>query len=119
VTLEATIAAINLLCFGGFRAAADDPPKPWRRWVCFLGTTGLPVGLHLRRTGHSRKPGCFSVGNLYFEVQTHKPKWVDTVFSEYYRREVFDRVGLFNENLVRGQDMEFSLRLKKQVERRY
>jgi hypothetical protein len=30
VTLEATIAAMNLLRFGGFRIAADDPPKPWR-----------------------------------------------------------------------------------------
>jgi hypothetical protein len=28
VTLEATITAMNLLCFGGFRIAADDPPKP-------------------------------------------------------------------------------------------
>jgi len=46
VALEVTIAVTNLLCFSGFRTAADDPPKPWRRWVCFLGTTGLPVGLH-------------------------------------------------------------------------
>ena len=42
VTLEATIAAMNLLCGGGYRAAADGPLKPWRRWVCFLGTT--PAG---------------------------------------------------------------------------
>ena len=55
----------------------------------------------------------FGVGNSYFRVQTNKPKWVDTVFGGCYRREVFDRVGLFNENLVRGQDMEFNLRLKK------
>ena len=47
VTPEATIAATDLLCFGGFRTAADDPPRPWRRWVCILGTTGLPVELHL------------------------------------------------------------------------
>jgi cellulose synthase/poly-beta-1,6-N-acetylglucosamine synthase-like glycosyltransferase len=55
----------------------------------------------------------FGVGNSYFRAQTDKPKWVDTVFGGCYRREVFDRVGLFNENLVRGQDMEFNLRLKK------
>jgi hypothetical protein len=30
VTLEATIAAMNQLCFGGFRTVADDPPKPRR-----------------------------------------------------------------------------------------
>jgi cellulose synthase/poly-beta-1,6-N-acetylglucosamine synthase-like glycosyltransferase len=55
----------------------------------------------------------FGVGNSYFRVQTNKPKWVDTVFGGCYRKEVFDRVGFFNENLVRGQDMEFNLRLKK------
>jgi len=55
----------------------------------------------------------FGVGNSYFRVQTDEPKWVDTVFGGCYRKEVFDRVGLFNENLVRGQDMEFNLRLKK------
>ena len=55
----------------------------------------------------------FGVGNSYFRVQTDEPKWVDTVFGGCYRREVFDRIGFFNENLVRGQDMEFNLRLKK------
>jgi GT2 family glycosyltransferase len=55
----------------------------------------------------------FGVGNSYFRVMPKEPKWVDTVFGGCYRREVFDRVGLFNENLVRGQDMEFNLRLKR------
>jgi hypothetical protein len=55
----------------------------------------------------------FGVGNSYFRVHTDEPKWVDTVFGGCYRKEVFDRVGLFNEKLVRGQDMEFNLRLKK------
>jgi hypothetical protein len=55
----------------------------------------------------------FGVGNSYFRVQTDEPKWVDTVFGGCYRREVFERIGFFNENLVRGQDMEFNLRLKK------
>jgi len=27
---QVTITAINLLCFGGFCALADDPSKPWR-----------------------------------------------------------------------------------------
>jgi GT2 family glycosyltransferase len=38
---------------------------------------------------------------------------VDTVFGGAYRREVFEQVGLFNEQLVRGQDLEFNLRLKR------
>ena len=57
VNARYTISAINLSCFGGFRSPADDPTtcspnkffgrrEPWRRWVWFLGTTGLSVGLH-------------------------------------------------------------------------
>ena len=45
MTLEAAIAAMNLLCFGGFRTVAGDPPKPQRKRVCFFETAGLPVGL--------------------------------------------------------------------------
>ena len=33
VNAQYTLSAINLSCFGGFRSMADDPPKPWRRWV--------------------------------------------------------------------------------------
>lgn len=55
----------------------------------------------------------FGVGNSHFRILSKEPKWVDTVFGGCYRREVFERVGLFNERLRRGQDMEFNLRLKK------
>jgi len=55
----------------------------------------------------------FGVGNSYFRIHSSEPRWVDTVFGGCYRKDVFDRVGFFNENLVRGQDMEFNLRLKK------
>jgi len=55
----------------------------------------------------------FGVGNSAFRTHVKEPAWVDTVFGGCYRRDVFDRIGLFNENLVRGQDMEFNRRLKK------
>lgn len=55
----------------------------------------------------------FGVGNSYFRVHPSKPRWVDTVFGGCYRREVFGRIGLFNEELRRSQDIEFNLRLKK------
>ena len=55
----------------------------------------------------------FGVGNSYFRIHSNEPRWVDTVFGGAYRREVFEDVGLFNEQLVRGQDMEFNLRLKR------
>ena len=54
----------------------------------------------------------FGVGNSYFRVGSAEPRWVDTVFGGCWRREVFERVGRFNVDLHRSQDMEFSLRLK-------
>lgn len=55
----------------------------------------------------------FGVGGSRFRVGSKKPRWVDTVFGGCYRKEVFKKIGLFNENLVRSQDMEFNLRLKR------
>jgi len=55
----------------------------------------------------------FGVGGSYFRIHTDKPRWVDTVFGGCYRREVFQKIGLFNEHLTGSQDMEFNLRLKK------
>lgn len=53
----------------------------------------------------------FGVGNSDFRVGTGKAIFTDTVFGGCYRREVFDRIGLFNECLTRSQDMEFNQRL--------
>ena len=55
----------------------------------------------------------FGVGNPYFRIGTKEPKYVDTVPFGCYRREVFDKIGLFDEDLVRNQDDEFNLRLIK------
>lgn len=55
----------------------------------------------------------FGVGNAYFRIGLKEPKYVDTVPFGCYRRDVFERIGFFNENLVRNQDIEFNLRLKK------
>jgi len=54
------------------------------------------------------------VGNAYFRIGVKEPRWVDTVPFGCYRREVFDRIGLFDEELVRNQDDEFNLRLIRQ-----
>ncbi len=55
----------------------------------------------------------FGVGNSYFRIGADKPIFVDTVPFGCYRREVFDRIGLFDEDLIRNQDDEFNLRLIK------
>ncbi len=53
------------------------------------------------------------VGNSYFRIGSSRDRWVDTVPFGCYRREVFDRIGLFDEELVRDQDDELNLRLIK------
>ncbi|MGE5213627.1 MAG: glycosyltransferase family 2 protein [Nitrospirota bacterium] len=54
----------------------------------------------------------FSVGGArWHNVNYEGP--ADTVFGGVYRREVFGRIGLFDEELVRNQDDEFNLRLTR------
>jgi len=53
----------------------------------------------------------FSVGNAYWRTGTKVPRKVDTVFCGCYKRDVFNRIGLFNEKLIRTQDKEFNARL--------
>ena len=55
----------------------------------------------------------FGVGNSAHKVGVKSPLWADTAFGVCYRKEVFHKAGLFNEKLIRGQDMEFGMRLKK------
>lgn len=56
----------------------------------------------------------FGVGNSYFRIGATTRRRVDTVAFGCYRREVFDRIGLFDEELVRNQDDELNARLVKQ-----
>jgi glycosyltransferase involved in cell wall biosynthesis len=53
----------------------------------------------------------FGVGNAYFRIGTNKRMKVDTVTFGCYRREVFDKIGRFDEELLRNQDDEFNARL--------
>lgn len=55
----------------------------------------------------------FGVGNSYFRVGSKQPKYVDTVPFGCYKREVFSRIGLFKEELLRSQDIEFNVRLRR------
>lgn len=55
----------------------------------------------------------FGAGNSVFRTGTGHPVFTDTVFGGCYRKEIFARIGLFNESLPRTQDMEFNQRLRK------
>lgn len=55
----------------------------------------------------------FGVGNSYFRIGSTEPRYVDTVPFGCYKKEVFQRIGCFDEELVRNQDDEFNMRLVK------
>ena len=59
----------------------------------------------------------FGVGNSHFRTGSgscsDQPRWVDAVYGACWRREIFDRLGRFNERLERSQDIEFSTRLRR------
>lgn len=53
----------------------------------------------------------FGVGNSYFRIGSSGRRYVDTVFGGCYKRDVFETIGFFDVDLVRGQDTEFNTRL--------
>ena len=81
---------------GGTRRAQPRDDKLMSRAVSLANTHPLAAGNARYRVGAS----------------TSGPRWVDTVFGGCYRREVFDRIGLFDERLTRTQDLEFNQRLR-------
>ncbi len=74
-----------------------------------------PAFNNLKAKAISYALGCsLCVGpNKYRTGITKKPIFVDTVPFGAWRREVFDKVGLFNEEFLRAQDLEFNMRLRK------
>lgn len=70
----------------------------------YLDTTSRRIGAAM---GHP-----FGVGSAHFRTGL-KEGYVDTVAFGAYRREVFERVGYFDERLVRNQDDEFNYRVTK------
>jgi glycosyltransferase involved in cell wall biosynthesis len=55
----------------------------------------------------------FGVGDAYYRIGTSTHRWVDTVPFGCYRREIFTKIGNFDEELVRNQDEELNMRLRK------
>lgn len=55
----------------------------------------------------------FGIGGAAYRTGTDKPILVTTVFGGCYKRDVFERIGLFNEDLVSSSDIDFNTRLKR------
>ncbi|MBI2874823.1 MAG: glycosyltransferase family 2 protein [Firmicutes bacterium] len=108
---------VVIIFSGHARAAADFVSRS----VHWLGVTGADcVGGRLHHEGETRLAKLiaaalsspFGVGDARFRVSA-RPGWVDTVAYGAYRRVVFERIGLFDEELVRNQDLELNTRLRR------
>jgi glycosyltransferase involved in cell wall biosynthesis len=95
-------------------------PDYARRCVDALLTSGADcAGGILHTEGGSREARAVAlaqssplgVGGARFRTGAGAPGYVDTLAFGAYRRDVFDRIGTFDEELVRNQDDEFNLRL--------
>jgi GT2 family glycosyltransferase len=128
-TARTTPQALNLgLCHTHFDvgiilgAHAEVEPDFVERNIAALrsdDTAGCSGGVIVNEYGDptSRRIGAamghpFGVGNAHFRTGSRSGH-VDTVAFGAYRRQVFERVGWFNEQLVRNQDDEFNHRLTK------
>jgi len=56
----------------------------------------------------------FGVGNSHHRLLSSKePMWADTAYSGCYRRDVFERIGLYDENIARSEDACINSRLRE------
>jgi len=55
----------------------------------------------------------FGVGNSVFRTGVDKVMKVDTVPFGCYRRDTFERFGMYDERLIRNQDFELNYRIRK------
>jgi len=79
-----------------------------------VGGQQYPVGqTYLERAIAMATTSPFFIGNSYFRYAVEE-RLVDTVFLGAYPREVFDEIGLFDEELIRHQDYDFNLRLRNE-----
>ncbi|MEM6325509.1 MAG: glycosyltransferase family 2 protein [Bacteroidota bacterium] len=99
---------------------AEIAPDYVRRSVEALEETGAAcVGGVLRTVGETgvaraisrAQSSPFGVGGASFRTGVGAGSFVDTVAFGTYRREVFDRIGGFDEELIRNQDDELNFRL--------
>lgn len=126
VALNRAIAASAGEVVVRFDAHAVMPADYIRRLVELLYSSGAQnAGGSIRTLPQSRGPFAgpiaaalssrFGVGNSGFRTRHAQkgPRQADTVFGGCWRREVFHLLGGFNEQLARGQDLEFNLRLRR------
>lgn len=88
-----TLQSGEYIC-GGFRPNIIDKTTPWKETLLLVETSmfGSSIAPYRRLQGKS---------------------YVNSLFHGCYRREVFDKIGFFNEDLARTEDNEIHYRMQK------
>lgn len=74
----------------------------------------LPADDSAKSTAIALALSCsFGMGNSHFRIGATEDRKVDTVPFGCFRREIFDKIGMFDVELVRNQDDEFNGRIVK------
>jgi glycosyltransferase involved in cell wall biosynthesis len=55
----------------------------------------------------------FGIGNSRFRIGCDRPIWAETAYGGCYKREVFDKVGLYDERIEYSEDITFNSRLRR------
>ena len=95
--IEKNVDCINsgeYVC-GGPRENIIDEDTPWKRMLL------------------SAERSMFGSGIASYRNTTEERKYVKSVFHAAYRREVVEKVGVFNENLIRTEDNEYHYRIRE------
>ena len=66
-----------------------------------------------KRTLLMAEQSMFGAGVASYRKSTNEAKYVKSLFHAAYRKEVIDRVGMFNESLIRTEDNEYHYRVNK------
>lgn len=88
-----------------FELDADNVGCPCRTLPANETTTAKAIAIAMSCS--------FGMGNSQFRIGATKEMKVDTVPFGCFRKELFDRIGYFDEELVRNQDDEFNGRIIK------
>ncbi len=88
-----TLESGEYIC-GGFRPNIIDKPTAWKETLLLVETSMFGSSIAPYRRQQSKT-------------------YVNSLFHAAYRREVFDKVGLFNEDLARTEDNEIHYRMQK------
>ena len=59
----------------------------------------------------------FGVGGSFFRIGNKETRYADTVPFGCFKREIFNKIGYFNEHQPRNEDIEFNARIRKAGEK--